>query len=86
MTNKIQHKIPEFKSLQEEANFWDTHDTTDFESEFNPVKVKFAKNLSSGVTVRFSSDVLEQIRKEANKKGVGPTTLVRMWVMERLNS
>ena len=83
MTDK-KTRIPKFKSYQEEARFWDTHDTTDFESEFKPIKVRFAKNLSEGITVRFDSGTLENLRKVANKKSVGPTTLVRMWVTERL--
>ena len=78
-------KIPKFKNLEEEAKFWDTHDTTNFMDEFKPVKVKFAKNLSQGITVRFDPTTLTSLRKEANKKGVGPTTLVRMWIMEKLN-
>lgn len=30
MSNKILKRVPEFKSIQEEAEFWDTHDFTDF--------------------------------------------------------
>lgn len=82
---KVKSRIPKFKNIEEEAHFWDTHDTTDFEDEFKPVKVKFAKNLSEGITVRFDSKSLNEIRRQANKKGVGPTTLVRMWVLKQLN-
>ncbi|MBA7520970.1 hypothetical protein ES705_13070 [subsurface metagenome] len=35
-------KIPRFKSVEEEAEFWDTHDTEEFADEFEPVEVKFA--------------------------------------------
>jgi hypothetical protein len=35
-------KIPRFKSRQEEAEFWDTHDTTEFEDEFVEVHIKVA--------------------------------------------
>jgi hypothetical protein len=38
---KQKSKIPIFKTIQEEAEFWDTHDTMDFIEEFTPVKVKF---------------------------------------------
>ena len=31
-------RILEFKTIQEEAEFWDTHDTTDYAGEFKPVK------------------------------------------------
>lgn len=78
-------RIPAFSSYEEEAEFWDTHDTTDFEDEFKPVKVRFAKNLSEGITVRFDPDTLAELRDEAKRKGMGPTTLVRMWILERLH-
>ena len=83
MTEK-KSRIPEFRSIEEEADFWDTHDTTDFENEFKPVKVRFAKNLSEGITIRLDPETLAQVRAQAREKGIGPTTLIRMWILERL--
>jgi hypothetical protein len=51
-------RMPEFSSLEEEAEFWDTHDTTDYEDDFRPVKVLFSRNLSEGITVRFDPETL----------------------------
>ncbi len=45
-TNQQPKHIPDFSSIEEEAAFWDTHDTTDFEEEFHPVTVHFDKQLS----------------------------------------
>jgi hypothetical protein len=81
---KPKEPIPEFKSREEEAEFWDTHDLADYWDDFKPVKVRFAKNLSEGITIRFDPETLEQLRGEARKKGIGPTTLARMWILERL--
>lgn len=77
-------RIPKFKTIKEEAEFWDTHDFTDYWEEFKPVKVKFTKNLSLGITVRFDTQTLRDLRIQASKKGIGPTTLIRMWVLEQL--
>jgi hypothetical protein len=30
-------KIPEFKTIKEEATFWDTHDVTNYLEELEPV-------------------------------------------------
>jgi len=36
-------KIPRFECIEEEeAEFWDTHDTEEFTDEFEPINVKFA--------------------------------------------
>lgn len=76
--------IPEFKNREQEAKFFDTHDMADFQHEFKTVKVRFAKNLSEGITIRFDKPTLEKIRMLAHEKGVGPTTLARIWIMEHL--
>jgi len=79
-------RIPKFKSREEEAEFWDTHDLTDYWDEFKPVRVRFAKNLSEGITIRLDRETLTELRSRAKEKGIGPTTLARMWILERLGS
>ncbi|MBI2443587.1 MAG: hypothetical protein HYV40_06830 [Candidatus Levybacteria bacterium] len=81
---KIKSRIPEFSSLEEEARWFETHSIADYLEEFKPVKVKFAKNLSEGVTIRLDEKTLGKLRSHAHKKGVGPTTLARMWIIENL--
>ena len=78
--------IPEFKTREAEAEFWDTHSVADYLHELKPVKVTFASDLSDGITVRFDTATLNRIRTEAKDKGLGATTLIRMWVMERLGT
>ena len=46
--------IPEFKSYEEEADWWNTHDLTDYWDQFEPVKVKF--NLKPMESITFSLD------------------------------
>ena len=78
-------RIPEFKDYKEEATFWETHSFSEFSDELKPVKVHFAKNLSEGITIRFDQQTLNKIRELAHKKGIGPTTLARMWIMDHLS-
>jgi predicted DNA binding CopG/RHH family protein len=42
-------------------------------------------NKSINLTTRFDEQALEALRKLAGEKGMGVTTLVRMWVLERLH-
>ena len=85
MTQK-KNRIPDFKSRQEMAQWWDTHDLADYQDEFKTVGAKFAKNLSEGITIRLDLNTLTKLRSKAHKKGLGPTTLARMWIMENLSS
>lgn len=77
-------RIPEFATREEMAEWFDTHDTADYEDEFHPVKARFAKNLSENINVRLDADSLQKLRSEAHEKGIGPTTLARMWILEHL--
>lgn len=81
---RVKMTIPEFASREEEAEFWDTHDFGDYWDETEAVDVKFSKNLTENLTVRLSTSALALLRREADEKGVGPSTLARMWIVEQL--
>jgi hypothetical protein len=77
-------RIPEFASYEEEAEFWDTHDFTDFQDEFRPVRARFAKNLSGSLDVPLSPQALAQLDAKAAGQGVSSALLARQWILERL--
>jgi len=80
-------KIPHFETLEEEAAFWDTHDTTAFEGEFEPVEVEFAASLlKRGLTISLEEAPLEKLHRLARQKGMETPALARMWVLERLQA
>lgn len=81
---KTKSRIPDFKSREEEAEFWDTHSLADYWDEFKPIKVRFAKNLSYDITIPLDPKTLARLSTHANEKGLGPTTLARMWILECL--
>lgn len=75
--------MPPFKTYEEEANFWDTHSAVDKINDGTTVGYHVA-NKNKTVTVRFDEKDLQKLREEAFEKGIGPTTLIRMWVREKL--
>ena len=48
------------------------------------VQLEVKKPLDKVIPIRLSKDKWEEIRQEAKELGVGPTTLVRMWVLDHL--
>jgi hypothetical protein len=38
------------------------------------------------MSIRLPARALDGLRKEATRKGIGHTTLARMWIMERLEA
>ena len=81
---KQKSRIPEFSSREEEARFFETHSIANYLDEFKPVEARFAKNLSEGLHIRLDHGTVMKLRQEAKEKGIGPTTLVRMWIIDQL--
>lgn len=81
-------KIPEFKTYEEEAEFWDTHSITDFEDETEDVEIIFAleKPKEETLVLRLQKDTKEKLAKAAKKRGVSTSTLARVWLTEKLYS
>jgi len=77
-------RLPDFDSREEEAHWFETHDLADYQDEFHTVEARFAKNLTAGINIRLDPATLAELRREAHQKGVGPTTLARMWILEHL--
>ena len=86
MSNKNQIK-PEktiFKNRAKEAEYWEKHFDNAWKSG-KSTKIKFAKNLSETLNIRLDPETLNDVRIQAKKKGLGPTQLIRMWIMEKIS-
>ncbi len=84
--NRHRSPIPEFQSREEEAEWWDTHDLSEFWDELGAAGVTVSPKVLSerSMSVRLPEATLDQLRHKAQRKGLGHTTLARMWIMERL--
>ncbi len=60
----------------EQGEAWDETDDV--------VQVEVKKPLDKVIPIRLSAEKWEELRKEATELGIGPTTLARMWILERL--
>jgi hypothetical protein len=81
-------RIPNFKSYEEEAHFWDTHSITDFEDETKDVDIVFEldKPRDETLIVRLQKRMKDRLEKIARLKGLNVSTLARMWLLEKLQS
>lgn len=77
--------IPKFASYKEEANFWDTHSPLDY-GDWKEVKLTVAKKLHHILGIRLDSETIHQLDKHGREIGIGASTLVRMWIREKLKS
>ena len=88
MKKKKVSKIPNFKSYEEEATFWDTHSFVDFEDETKDVDIVFEleKPRNETLILRIQKSLKDRLASIANKKGVTTSTLARIWISEKLQS
>lgn len=81
---RTRSRIPRFKSIEEEAEFWDTHDSTEFESEFKPTRVKFADKIEHVLMVPLERDVLDRLVVVSRSRGIALTELAAKFIADGL--
>ncbi len=84
--------VPVFRTAEEEAAFWETHDTTDYALEEVTEPLALSPALSAQIvarwkqrkncTFRLTPTQAQMVRQIAQKKGVDPQRLVRQWVQQ----
>lgn len=87
-------KVPKFRTEEEEALFWDEHDSTEFIEDFEPIEIELSNELEDGIlskrelkkpiTLRLEPNQIDAVKKIAGKKGLPYQTLIRLWITERI--
>ena len=76
-------KLPKTDSIQKLAEFWDTHDVTDFDDELkNVAEPVFVRGRA--IEVHLESREAEVVQQMAQAKGVSQDELIGAWVLEKL--
>lgn len=85
-TQRVKGRLPELKSAEEEAAFWDNHSVADYWDELEPVdeEITVAMPRKKLLSVRLSEEDLRALRRAAGRYGLGAGTLARVWILERL--
>lgn len=85
---KKKFKFPDFHkmSYEEEANWWDTHDITDYWDELEDVDIVFdlKKPRDETLILRLQKELKDRLEKVARSRGLNISTLARMWLIEKL--
>ena len=78
-------EIPGFKTIDEMAGFWDSHDITEFEDQLIEVKEPlFEKMKSRIISVKLDSKQYEKLKKIAHQKKLNTLSLVSQWVTRQI--
>ena len=79
-------RIPKFRDEAEEAQFWETHDIVDYLEDTVPAEGQLIgpRPRKVHITLRLDQDTIDDVKKVAEKLGIGYQTLIRMWVKEQV--
>lgn len=81
----ISNRIPEPEGIQALADFWDSHDITDFEDELEEV-TKPVIQREAVVTLHLATTEAQAVTAMAKGRGVTPDHLILEWVREKLKA
>lgn len=83
---KAHGAIPAFSTYEEEAEWWDTHDTgaPEYEGEFTPVDVRSTRNFTKQLMFRVDEETDRELERVADESGMKKATLVRKVVKDWL--
>jgi len=74
--------ISKARSLEEIADFWDSHSLADYWDQ--TYEVEFEVRAKRRRRVTLTPEVYARIEDQARARGVLPETLVNLWLAERL--
>jgi hypothetical protein len=77
--------IPEFETLDDIAEFWDTHSTADYDDVTHEVQFEVRlRSAEQAQTVTLLPELSETLQALANARGVSLETLVNVWLTEKV--
>lgn len=78
-------RLPNTDSIEELVRFWDTHDLTDFEEDLEEVtRPVFVRAGGTSLSVDLAPAEARHLTEIARSKGVQESTVLRQWILERL--
>jgi predicted DNA binding CopG/RHH family protein len=75
----------EFASYNEAAEFWDTHDTTDYPEAFQTVAVQ-AELKRRRFEVEVDEDLMKTLSAQAQERGIAVSRLVNEMLREKVHA
>ncbi len=75
-------KVPKFKNEDEEADFWDKIDLSEYlePSDFKPVSFPNLKPTTSSISIRIPDYLLVHVKEKANELAIPYQSLIKQYI------
>jgi len=79
--------IPEFASEDEEREFWEQNDSSDYIdwTQAQPVVMPKLKPTTKTISLRLPQHLLDSIKAAANARDIPYQSLIKVWLQEKLH-
>jgi len=79
-------KIPTFKTENEEREFWESHDSSEYLdlSKAERVVLPNLKPSTKTISLRLPEGLLNRIKVEANKRDMPYQSLIKVWLAKEI--
>ncbi len=79
-------RVPRFQSEEEEQEFWDEHDSTEYVewSEARPVVLANLQPSTKTISLRLPEHMLQELKLLANKRDVPYQSLLKVYLADRV--
>ena len=83
---KTTKTIPTFKNEEEEREFWENHDTTDYfdTSKVGAVRFPNLKKSTKSISIRLPEDMLDELKVRANSIDIPYQSFIKILLQEGL--
>jgi predicted DNA binding CopG/RHH family protein len=81
--------VPKFRKEQDERDFWNTHDTTEYFdfSKSNRVEIEFDPGIEApvkSISLRLPREILNELKVLANKKDIPYQSLIKVYLAQKI--
>jgi len=73
-------KLPNFSTLEEEAEFWEGHSLTEYMDELEDADLQVEGSEDAYLTIRVTPDVITTLREMTRKRKASLQGLLREWI------
>ncbi len=86
MSKKKVREVPQFKSEEEERDFWAERDSSEYVDWKQAQRVRLAnlKPSTKTISIRFPESLLEDLKILANKRDVPYQSLLKIFLADRI--
>ena len=70
-------KIPDFKTVKEEREYWDSHSSADYWDDMKECSDTFKRSKLKSISLKLDPGLLEKIKVIAHKRGLSYNAMMR---------